>query len=184
MPRFRPPSDVSRTGFRHLPVSECRSVLAAAGCGPWRSSGPLCGLVFEAIVAAHQRRRRRDLYHSALEVHLDGNRFVIEMTPVWRTKASDRGVVGEGSVGLAPLGRSRLFRYEVRRWRDATIPDAAGAVDSPRRLSSDRARAQRVSGPRPRVPHQNVGTRRAGHRRDVELELPHFMGAGHEWTRH
>jgi hypothetical protein len=79
-----------------------------------------------------------------LEVHLDGARFVIEMTPVWRTQAADRGVVGEGPVGLAWLGRSRLFRYEVQRWNDGVIPDVGEAVNSPRRLSSDRDRAKRV----------------------------------------
>ncbi len=102
------------------------------------------GLVFEAIVARHERRPRRDLYHSALEVRLDGARHVIEMTPVWGNQATDRGVVGEGSVGLAWLGRSPLFRYEVRRWSGGVIPDAAAAVNSPRRLSADRNRAQQV----------------------------------------
>ena len=42
------------------------------------------GLAFEAITARHEHREPLDLYHSALEVHLDGARFVIEMTPVWR----------------------------------------------------------------------------------------------------
>jgi hypothetical protein len=53
-------------------------------------------------------------------------------------------VVGEGPVGLSVLGRSRLFRYEVRRWRDGVIPDAAEAVASPRRLSADGELARRV----------------------------------------
>jgi hypothetical protein len=76
---------------------------------------------------------------------LDGTPFAIEMTPVWAASAeSDRGVVGEGSVGLAVLGWSRLFRYEVRCWRDGTIPDLAAAVDSPRRVSNDEAAARRL----------------------------------------
>ena len=102
------------------------------------------GWAFEAAVAHHQRRERRDLYHSALEVHLDGARFVIEMTPVWQTHSADRGVVCEGPVGLAWLGGSRLFRYEVHCWNGGVIPDLAEAVNSPQRLSSDRAVAQRV----------------------------------------
>ena len=85
-----------------------------------------------------------DLFHSALVVHLDGSAFAIEMTPVWVVADRDRGVVGEGPVGLPALGRSRLFRYEVRCWRDGTIPDLAAAVDSPRRVSSDEAMARRV----------------------------------------
>ncbi len=114
------------------------------GAGPGARLVHWSGWVFESIVATHQRRQRRDLYHSALEVRLDGDRFVIEMTPVWGAQVTDRGVVGEGPVGLARLGRLRLFRYEVRRWRDGVISDAAEAVDSPRRLSSDRASAQLV----------------------------------------
>jgi hypothetical protein len=114
------------------------------GAGPGARLVHWSGLVFEAVVAAHQRRQRSDLYHSALEVRLDRDRFVIEMAPVWATRATDRGVVGEGPVGVATLGRSRLFRYEVRRWRNGTIPDAATAVASPVRLSTDRASAQRV----------------------------------------
>jgi hypothetical protein len=53
------------------------------------------------------------------------------------------GVVCEGSVGLPLLGRSRFFRYEVRRWRDDATPDVAEAVASPQRLSANRVQAQR-----------------------------------------
>ena len=56
---------------------------------------------------------------------------MIEMGPVWNTPDPQRGVVGEGPVGLRSLGRSRLFRYEVRCWRDGRIPDVDEAVDSP-----------------------------------------------------
>ena len=79
------------------------------------------GLAFEAMVAGHQHRQRYDLYHSALEVHLDGARYVIEMTPVWGNPVADRGVVGEGPVGCAWLGRSPLFRYEVHQWTGGVI---------------------------------------------------------------
>src|SRR6188472_2228186 len=41
----------------------------------------LNGKVFEAIAARLQRRPVCDLYHSALEVRLDGGRVVIEMAP-------------------------------------------------------------------------------------------------------
>jgi hypothetical protein len=89
-------------------------------------------------------RPRFDLYHSALAVQIDRDRFVIEMAPVWRDSAPDRGVVCEGPVGLSCLGRSRFFRYEVRRWRNGVIPDISEAVASPRRLSTDRELARRV----------------------------------------
>lgn len=102
------------------------------------------GRIYEGLVARYERREVCDLYHSALEVRLGIDRFVIEMTPAWGNKRADRGVVCEGSVGLRRLGRSRFFRYEVRRWRNGFIPDVSEAVDSPRRLSSDAVRAQRV----------------------------------------
>ena len=53
------------------------------------------------------------------------------MAPAWGATAPERGVVSEGPVGIAWLGRSRLFRYEIRRWRDGVIPDIDQAVDSP-----------------------------------------------------
>lgn len=102
------------------------------------------GRLFEALVARRHHRPPLDLYHSALAVQLDGDRFVIEMAPVWSDTTAERGVVCEGAVGLPSLGRSRFFRYEVRRWRNGVIPDAAEAVASPRRLSVDRELARRV----------------------------------------
>lgn len=72
--------------------------------------------------------------------------YVIEMTPVWVGEAGDRGVVREGPVGLRWLGRFRMFRYEIRRWRDGAIPDVAEAVVGvgPREVSQDWARAQHL----------------------------------------
>ena len=110
------------------------------------------GRVYEAAAALRQRRPRCDLYHAALQVRADGERFVIEMAPVWDRREPDRGVVGVGAVGLGWLGRSRWFRYEVRRWRDGTIPDVAHAVDSPRRLSSSGSQAHRVLDLAPQFP--------------------------------
>ena len=77
-----------------------------SGCVRWN------GRIFEALVARHERREPRDLYHSALEVHLGTDRFVIEMTPVWGNEHADRGVASGGAVGLPWLGHSRAFRYE------------------------------------------------------------------------
>lgn len=101
------------------------------------------GLVFEAIAARLQHRGRAALYHSALEIQLPEGRFVIEQAPAWGT-TGERGVVGEGPVGIGAAGRFRLFRYEVRRWRDGVIPDAAEAVESPQRLSEDTEQARRL----------------------------------------
>jgi hypothetical protein len=102
------------------------------------------GQVFEAVSAAWQRRDRRQLYHAALVVHLDGERYVIEMGPAWGNAEAHRGVVCDGPVGLRSLGRSRFFRYEVRCWRGGVIPDLAEAVESPQRLSGDPGRAKEV----------------------------------------
>jgi hypothetical protein len=100
------------------------------------------GRIYEALAASLQHRHRCRLLHSALEVELAGRRFVVEMTPVWGTDVRDRGVVAEGPVGLRWLGRHPLFRYEVRRWLDGVIPDAALAVDDPRAITTDPARTE------------------------------------------
>lgn len=89
------------------------------------------GRVYEAVVARRDHRDRMDLFHSALRVRLEGATFVVEMAPAWGGPTGDRGVVGSGAVGLACLGRSRFFRYEIGRWRDGRIPDVDQAVDSP-----------------------------------------------------
>jgi hypothetical protein len=55
-------------------------------------------------------------------------------------------------VGSRAASRLRLFRYEVRRWRDGVIPDVDEAVDSPRRVSEDPDVARRVLAVVPEVP--------------------------------
>src|SRR6476646_2278929 len=86
------------------------------------------GKAFEAVAAAIHRRPRCDLYHSALEVRVPEARYVIEQAPVPDNDGDRRGVVAEGPVALKILGRFRVFRYEIRRWRDGEIPDARQAV--------------------------------------------------------
>jgi hypothetical protein len=108
--------------------------------------------VYEAISARLQRRPARDLYHSALQVEVEGERYVIEQTPVPRLSDEDHGVVASGPVGRRWAGRFRIFRYEIRVWRGGHIPDVAEAVDSPRRLSSEPDLARRVLQVVPRVP--------------------------------
>jgi hypothetical protein len=102
------------------------------------------GQIFEAVSARTQRRDPCDLYHSALEVQLGPAKYAIEMAPVWNERTKERGVVAEGAVGHRLVGRFRLFRYEIRCWRDGRIPDVDEAVDSPRRLSGDPACATRI----------------------------------------
>jgi hypothetical protein len=105
----------------------------------------LNGRVYELLHAVLERRPSLDLYHSALEVTVPEGRFVIENSwPIPKLTAAPRGVTVEGPVGSRHLGRFRIFRYEVRRWREGTIADADEAVDSPRRLSNDEAQARDV----------------------------------------
>jgi hypothetical protein len=120
------------------------------GAGGWFVR--LNGKAYEALVAARERRPRLDLYHSALVVCVPEGRFVIESAPIPDGDSAARGVVSEGAVGDRALGRLRMFRYELRRWRDGVIPDLDDAVDSPRRLTEDSAIGRRLLDLVPRVP--------------------------------
>jgi hypothetical protein len=93
-----------------------------------------------------------DLYHSALQVHVPEGTFVIEQAPVPDLSGEQRGVVAGGAVGSRWAGRLRIFRYEIRLWRDGHIPDVAEAVESPRRLTTEEDRARRVLDLVPQVP--------------------------------
>ncbi|HSJ17730.1 MAG TPA: GNAT family N-acetyltransferase [Solirubrobacterales bacterium] len=112
----------------------------------------LNGRLYEALAARIRRRPACDLYHSALEVRLPEARFVIEQAPVHDWSGEQRGVVAEGPVGARWAGRFRIFRYEIRLWRDGHIPDVAEAVDSPRLLATGEDRARRVLETVARVP--------------------------------
>jgi hypothetical protein len=120
------------------------------GAGGWfvRRNGRL----YEALMALRKGRPPLDLYHSALEVAVPEGRFVIEQAPVPDLNGAGRGVVAEGAVGLRAAGHLRVFRYEVRRWRDGRIPDVAEAVESPRRLTNDEDVAHRLLDLVPDVP--------------------------------
>jgi hypothetical protein len=110
------------------------------------------GRVFEAIAAARHHRRRCDLYHAALVVVVNGDRYTIELAPSPDADESSRGVVGTGAVGSRHAGRLRLFRYEVRCWRGGSIPDLGEAVGGPHRLTNDARIARRLIDLVPMVP--------------------------------
>ena len=112
----------------------------------------LNGKAYEAIKASIERRPRLALYHTALEVEVPDGRFVIESAPIRDERGRERGVVAEGPVGTRWAGRCRLFRYEIRRWRGGSIPDASEAISSPVRVANDLTRAQRVLDLVPSVP--------------------------------
>jgi hypothetical protein len=130
---------------------ECAIDLYWLPLGAGGHSVRLNGKVFEAIAARLAHRGTSDLYHSALIVHVPEGRFVIEQAPV-RKNGEARGVVAQGPVGSRAAGRFRLFRYEVRRWRDGVIPDVEEAVESPKRISEDVDVARRVLALVPDVP--------------------------------
>ena len=117
----------------------------------------LNGQLFEAAAAFLQRRAPLDLYHSALILRAPEGQFVIEQAPAGGGDGSERGVVAQGAVGTPRAGRFRIFRYEVRCWRDGVIPDLAEAVESPRRLSTDPAAARRILELAPSVPSPTWG---------------------------
>ena len=129
------------------------------------------GRVFEAIEAARQHRPRCDLYHAALVVELDGDRYTIEIAPSPDADEASRGVVATGAVGSRYVGRLRLFRYEVRCWRGGSIPDLGDAVGGPRRLTSDPQVARRLLDLVATVPTPVWGRDELQGGRDVELEL-------------
>jgi hypothetical protein len=112
----------------------------------------LSGKVYEAITAFIGRRPRCALYHTALEVGASDGRFVIESAPIRDSEGRERGVVAEGPVGTRWAERFRLFRYEIRRWRGGSIPDANEAVLSPVRVANDLVRAELILDLVPSVP--------------------------------
>ena len=111
----------------------------------------ISGRVFESLTALVQHRPASALYHSALVVTAPDGRYVIEMTPVPDQHGAQRGVVADGAVGSAWLGRFRVFRYEIHRWRDGVIPDGDLAVATTT-LQLDLAGARRLLDVVPDVP--------------------------------
>ncbi len=122
----------------------------------------LTGTLFEAGTAALHRRACYELYHSALEVRVPEGRLAIEQAPVPDAGGEQRGVVASGPVGLRCAGRLRIFRYEIRCWRDGAVPDAHLAVQSPVRISDDVAVARRVLAVLPDVPRLVWGRDQSG----------------------
>ena len=111
----------------------------------------LNGRVFEAVAAWLERSRSLRPLPLGARGARAGRRFVIEQAPAWSDeRGARRRRRGPGRARAA--GRFRLFRYEVRRWRDGVIPDVAEAVESPQRLSDDLDCARRLLELVPQVP--------------------------------
>jgi hypothetical protein len=121
----------------------------------------LNGRAFEAIVATIGRRARRDLYHSALEVRVPEGRYTIEMAPAPDANGLEERLGTRrdcrGPRRGALRRRIRLFRYELRCWRDGNIPDIAEAICSPQHLTDDPDVARRLLDVMPHVPRPTWG---------------------------
>ena len=102
------------------------------------------GKVYEALTAARSRRERRDLFHAALVVSLDGERYTIEVAPSPDSDDQSRGVVATGAVGSRWAGWLRLFRYEVRCWPGGSIPDLRYAVGGAQQVTGEPRVARRL----------------------------------------
>lgn len=123
--------------------------LGAGGSGFVR----LNGRIYETLLAWTEHRERSSLYHTALEVHASGDRYVVEtMWPIPDDDRRARGVAVEGPVFSGRLAFSRVFRYEVRCWRNGSLPDAHEAVGGPRLISTDQQSAERLLSLVPSVP--------------------------------
>lgn len=116
------------------------------------------GMLYERVRAWSDHRAPRDLYHSALELHLPDGRYVVENAwPVPDERGAARGVVAQGPVFSHALGRLRPLRYEVRVWRYGTIFDRQWAIDGAQRVTGDVALARRVLRLAPSVPVRTWG---------------------------
>ncbi|HWB87965.1 MAG TPA: hypothetical protein VG872_02035 [Acidimicrobiia bacterium] len=102
------------------------------------------GRVYESVQALLEHRRALDLYHTALQIDVGGDHWIVENA--WPSPDDDiasRGVVSVGPVWSRRLERFRLFRYEVRCWRDGIISDVEEAVTA-RTLGGDAEEARHL----------------------------------------
>jgi hypothetical protein len=112
------------------------------GLGPHGAPVRWVGRLYEVVVAAREHRPRRNLFHTAVEVHIDGVSSMIEIAvPVHR---DERGIIAEGPVGARFLSRTRLFRYEVRCRPAGVTPRMPSTVVGPVRMSSSAVDAERI----------------------------------------
>ena len=119
------------------------------------------GRVFEALEAARQHRQRCDVYHAALVVELDGDRYTIEIAPSPNADEASRGVVATGAVGsrYARLAAPVSLRDPLLARRVNPRSRLGGRRPPPaHQRSTDRPPATRPHRDRA---HARLGTRRA-----------------------
>lgn len=116
---------------------------------------------WEGACALLARRPRAALYHPGLKVRPGSDEiYTLELTPVFIGEPSPPLMTGP--VGLRPLGRFRLFRYQLRCLPTGSLPDEEYAVDSPVRLSTDPEVARQVLALGPSIPPHTWGLRAPG----------------------
>ncbi len=140
--RVLPTANVARS--RPWPDSWVDLFWIPLGAGESTGLVGVSGRLYERLASRREGRSPQPLYHSALLVRCGGATYAVEMAPVWGSPDPERGVVGEGAVGLSWLGRTRAFRYEVRCWRNGRIPDLDRGVGGGVRLSADGQQARRL----------------------------------------
>ena len=104
----------------------------------------LSGHLYEALSARIHRRHPMELFHAALTLTLPEAPYTVEQAPVPDLHGDRRGVVAEGPVGIRGAGRLRLFRYEVRCWRNGSIPDLSSEGATSQLVSVDPTTARRI----------------------------------------
>jgi hypothetical protein len=113
--------------------------LGAGGSGWVRINGR----IYERVCALIDGRRPVALYHTALRVRVPDGEFLIEtVLPSPGGDPTSRGVALVAPLFSRWAARLRLFRYEVRCWRDGHLPDANEAVGGPQQVESDGRQAQ------------------------------------------
>lgn len=117
----------------------------------------LSGHLYEVLSARIHRRPPMELFHSALTITLPEAAYTVEQAPVPDLHGDRRGVVAEGPVGVRGAGRLRLFRYEVRCWRNGSIPDLGRAGATSQLVSVDPATARRILEVVPSIPTPTWG---------------------------
>ena len=100
----------------------------------------LNGKVFEAVSARVQRRSACDLYHSALEVSVDSERFVIEMAPAWDANGASGGP--SSRAPSEPAGQDVVVGFATRCAAGRT-----GGFPTLRRPSTARSDSAKIRGP-------------------------------------
>ena len=115
------------------------------------------GRMYESLSARIHRRQPMELFHSALTLSLPEGPYIVEQAPVPDLDGNRRGVVAEGPVGVRRAGRIRLFRYEVRCWRDGRIPDIDCEGAHSQLVSLDATTARRIVDVVPSIPTPTWG---------------------------